>query len=293
MKNQLLIKSIIDYKNDLEQLKHAAKLNNRIEIQLLKDFGTNEWRTDSFFQFLKENPQVSIDFLHTPLKGAEEVDLIDIHADEIYSIFSQTFAFASEIQSVTNKPITVVCHYSGSFERLKNNECALSTFIFKFASLINSYPEVKVAIENIIPITENGETREGGFKTDNVELVKFLRQILHAEDRIFTVLDTCHAIVTDRTMQLCGLPRVPLEMFFKENQDTIALVHLANVRNLGYRNFEHGIGFTSPEDAHLLNEIDSLYKQFGNNCAVTIEVQERDYLERFEYQATVNALMKY
>lgn len=292
MEKQVLIKSIIDYKDDLRQLKQAAKLNNRIEIQLLKDFGTNEWRTDSFYQFLKENPEVSIEFLHTPLHGADEIDLVDLHLNKIYDVFSQTFAFASEIQSITNKPITVVCHYSGSFERLKNNECALSTFLFKFASLINNYPTVKVAIENIIPITEKGETREGGFKTDNVQLVKFLRKILHAEDRIFTVLDTCHALVTDRTMKLCGLPSIPLKMFFEENQDTIALVHLANVRNLGYRRFEHGIGFTSPEDIFLLHEIVSLYEQYGHNCAVTIEVQEHDYLERFEYQATVNALKK-
>lgn len=290
MKDNLLIKTIIDYNHDLQQLKHAAELNKKIEIQLLKDFSTKDWRTDSFYEFLKTNPDVSIDFLHTPLHGAEEIDFVDIHSNEIYEVFSQTFAFASEIESITQKPITVVCHYSGSFKRLLANECALSTFLYRFSKLISDYPTVKVAIENIIPLTAEGETREGGYLMDNVELVKFLRKHLNADDRIFTVLDTCHAIVTDRTMRRCGLPGVSLESFFEANKDTIALIHLTNVRNLGYGKFEHGIGFTSPEDKILLEEIKDLYNKYNLDCAVTIEVQEHDYLTRYEYLATVSSI---
>lgn len=290
MKHNILIKSIIDYNDNLKQLNHSFNLNPRIEIQLLKDFATPNWRTDSFYEFLKNNPTARIDYLHTPLNGTEEIDLIDIYDDEIFEVFNQTFRFASEIQAYTQQQITVVCHYSGSFKRLSSNECMLSNFVLRFARLIHEYPNIRVAIENVIPITCLGETREGGFLTDNVELVKFLRKTLNIEDRLFTVLDTCHAIVTDRVMTRCGLPSTPLKMFFEANQETIALIHLANVRNLGFGKFEHGVGFTSPEDKILLEEIEELYQLYGNNCDVTIEVHEHDYLNRHEYSATFNAL---
>lgn len=108
--------------------------------------------------------------------------------------------------------------------------------------LLLKYPYTELAIENITPVRNAHQKplyRSNNYKFDNVVMAKELRKQLHT-DRVGTVLDICHARITDRYMNelykiLGDEPEdYSLDNFFKLNKDVIKLIHLADMRGSGF-----------------------------------------------------------
>ena len=96
-----------------------------------------------------------------------------------------------------------------------------------------------------------------------------------------TVLDTCHALSSIRTMERVAQGyscfKIPtLEDYYKENKDYIKLVHLANCVNLGILKEEHGTAFKTKEEMY---EVIKPYFTFDYTCPVVLEIQEDNYLK--------------
>ena len=159
--------------------------------------------------------------------------------------------------------------------------------------ILNKYPYTSLCIENVSPIRctqkENIALCDN-FLFDNVEIVKELRKELNTT-RIYTVLDTCHAMLTEKYLKSIYFalgktcPDYSLNRFFMENKDYIGLIHLSDYKGNGYDKGNHGIPFNDFTKGKL-NYILWLYQKYEYTCPITLEVCEKDYLVCDGYKKT-------
>lgn len=76
-----------------------------------------------------------------------------------------------------------------------------------------------------------------------------------------------------------------LEEYFSRNEPVIKLIHLASVKDLGFKPYTHGTPFTK-NDLHLLQRIMALYDKHNYKCPITLEVFETDYLNCVNFAET-------
>jgi sugar phosphate isomerase/epimerase len=154
------------------------------------------------------------------------------------------------------------------------------------------YERIIFCIENVIPCkvsNKGGVYFRNGVFFDNVKLVKYLREKLNT-DRIGTVLDTCHMFVTLELLRRVfteeykhHVEDINMRKFFEENSKYCELIHLCDVKGLGYNKGEHGIKFER-EDMFLLGKILQYYQEFDFRADITIEILEEDYIENHNFK---------
>lgn len=283
----ILLKSSINEK----ELNYKKTLNKNIEIQLLNEFLKSNLSSEEVYERIKKS-ELDIKVIHTPLINHEDVDLLDILVQELkYELFLKTCLLAEYIADKEDEIITVVIHNSDSLETYRKLGLLekLNNLLKEVTSIC---PHIKIALENVIPITTNNGTIKGrtAFLYEGAELSKYLNEN-GLNGKIGTVLDTCHAIISIKFLKYCGQD-VSLEDFFKWNKDEIMLIHLANTKNFGYLDGEHGCAFSENEsDMIKLDEFYKLYLKYNYKCPVTIEVYEKDYCNCKNYIETYKNFM--
>lgn len=280
-----------------EQLNHRNELlTDGIELQLLKDFVDNPLSNSEYIEQLGDNIS-KIFAIHIPLdKDKEYSDLQTLNNPSQRNILERACSLAQQISVINNRETLVVLHNSYSLEELNEDDTLFESISSFFYYLLITYPSIKIGIENVIPLLHRRLLFRNGCLPSYTSVVKELRANLHT-DRIGSVLDTCHALTTFRTLELIyeheyyPIP-ISMEDFFKLNEGVCFLVHLADVKGLGLQNNTHGISFSDDTTSDLMELMD-LYTKYIPGTPITIEVIENDYTDCINYSKTRNLVENY
>ena len=276
-------KSIVNREQLLETIKH----DRYIEIQLYSEFENFNDCVQDLFNEITSIDEVDVRCVHCPLIKGIDLNIEYVWDQDDYFMLERTVALASMLSVHYGHPVKVIFHTELSrrlYEKIPYLYEAIRNFV-QYA--LNMPGQVDVCIENVIPfkIDKQGDVFfRNGVYDDNIELVKRLREDL-ATDRVKTVLDTCHMMVTMRTVEKMFVAETDAynakssEDFFKMNAPYIGLIHLADVIGLGTNRMTHGIAFEE-ERLHVMREFISYYVKYGYDCDITLEIQERNYYNR-------------
>ena len=280
-----------------EQIEARRSLDkNGVELQLLYDFIESPKSTEEYIQYIGKDIE-SIKVIHVPLKSGEELLEIQMLSEEKYqNILNRVCALAQAIATKNKEKVLVVIHNSWDVDEY-NTQRNIYNLILKYLSkLLELYPEVKIGIENVIPFMPKGVMRfRGGSLPSYIDVIRKLRDDL-GTDRIGSVLDTCHAMVTIKTLRaICecsGLEvNIGIEDFYKENKGVCFLVHLCDVEGLGYMKSQHGTPFNS-DNVQTLDLFMRMHKKYVPDTDITLEVLEPDYTNCENYKSSKKELDK-
>lgn len=270
-----------------------------IEIQLLDELidqkiGFYNSANKVFDLNLYENDNIKA--VHAPILshfGLSDVNLETLCCDTSIFLLDQIFYIANYFGEKQNSTIRIIIHSENNLKNIKLFDGLWDSMKHDIKYMLRKYPYTILCIENVTPIRAFGTNNIhlcNNFKFDNVEIVKALREELQT-DRICTVLDTCHAMITNNVMTAIynsldsPSEDYSLDAYFNANKDVIGLIHLADCVGNGYGKGKHGVTFTPATESKLKNIID-LYNKYNYNCPITLEVAELDYLICNGYKQT-------
>lgn len=275
----------------LQEFQYVETLNPNIEIQLLKSFIENPNSIESWFVYLTQQSTSEVQVLHSPLHQGDDIDWDDLLDPEILAIVKQTCALGERLAQHYQRPMPVVFHFGGNVEKIKHRPMIREAYLTIIHELLADYPNVVFFLENVVIVDDNQARggrryREADVRTV-VDFVEWLRETFKMNHRFYSVLDTCHALMSIRLLEAIGFT-VTLDDFFKAHQPTCGLIHLANCHRFGF-GLDHGTPFTK-KDSELLQELLDLYEDYRFDCPVTIELREDDYLDYHNYRTTLATL---
>lgn len=290
IKNDIYCKSALN----IEQLECRKKLNKTgIEIQLLSDFVDNPLNTVEYIEILGDNIK-DVKVVHTPLKKGEEIVEIQMLTDDnVKNIFERVCELSQAISDINGEDILIVIHNRVHMSNYLIAKDFTNSIIEFLNDILKKYPSIRIGIENIVSFMNYQCMFANGAFPDYVDIVKYLREELKT-NRIGSVLDTCHAISTMRILSLIEEYEdinfnISIKDYFKVNKDICFLIHLANVKGLGFNKNTHGIGFEGEED--ILKLLIDMYKEHLLGVPITLELIEFDYLECDSYKNNYDLLM--
>lgn len=289
-----------------EQLDVKMKLgSDGVEIQLLSELVNGKLgdylKADSVFD-LDSFRDYPIKVIHCPLLyhyGLSDVN-IESFARRGFDLLDQVCYIANYFGRVqSGNKILVVIHSEMSLENMR--VIGLLEDVLKSVSyVLFKYPFIELAVENVTPLRKvySDEIHLcNNFSFDNIELVKYLREVL-GTNRIGTCLDTCHAMISRKYMEAIHeeigdieYPDYSLESYFDKNQEYVKLIHLSDAQGSGYGTGRHGVKFND-KNINKLRGIIDLYNRYDYSCPVTLEVNETDYSICDCYKETRDALAK-
>lgn len=262
-----------------------------IEVQLLSELvdgkiGQYNFANDVFDLDSIDSP---VKVVHAPILAAHgfgDMNLEDMVDSQDFKLLDQVCYIADYFGKKQGEMVSVVIHseiyrqkmtfIGDTWKRVMN---CMGCLLFKYSNIV-------ILIENITPVrsTKLPLTLSNNFLGDNVEMARELRKQLNT-DRVGTVLDTCHAEITNIFMtkiyevmhdRVCE--DYSLERFFALNKDLIGLIHLSKTVDYGYGKGKHGMPFEDcEEDKEFVARILDLYDKYGYSCPITLEVAETDF----------------
>lgn len=277
-----------------EQLNAKVASNAEgIEIQLLSELingKVGRYHTAEEVFDINKLKKFDIYCVHAPILsfyGLSDVNLEDMVDFEDFVLLDQVFNIANTIGKYHNRKTIIIVHSELYREKMIGLGDTWKRVLNSVGCLLLKYPFTELAIENITPVRNAHQTPlylSNNFKFDNIVMAKELRKQLNT-DRVGTVLDICHARITDKYMTeiykiLGDEPEdYSLDNFFKENKDVIKLIHLADMKGCGFGKRQHGTPFEETEESmKALNTFIDLYKKYDYSCLVTLEVAETDFI---------------
>lgn len=248
---------------------------------------------------------IPISSVHTSLINGQDVEIDKCLVNEYvnitsanyhYSKLKEAFMAAEYCGNYQNSKVTVVAHLSNPFIQQPSK---MSNFIEK---LLNTYPHCDLAIENVILMNNIGELCPGSECGATSEFIQRVKKELSGDNqnRVGTVLDTCHALSTIRTKNLIKLNGnlsqfsrddefKLLENYFISNKGVCKIMHFNNARGLGIKKKEHGTVFED-KDYDLFTKILEFYNTYIKESDFVIEIREEDYSNSINFKKTVNQL---
>lgn len=268
-----------------------------IEIQLCSELlgpkGPHDWLdVDKIFKldkFLGKN----IVAVHMPIihsRGGDPCLEWCVDEDDI-KILDSVFYIANYFGEKEDRDIRIVIHSESNMSILKDTSNIWDNIVEKVGLLLNKYPRTILCIENVTPCRNISSGKviqfSNNFYEDNIQMCKALRKELKT-DRIGVVLDLCHQGITEKYMNLIyslspklKMPDFSIEHYIKTYAPYLKIIHIADSRENGYGD-NHGIPF---EDVDKFNHImDLICKYVDENCYLTLEVREEDYLINKNYR---------
>lgn len=170
-----------------------------------------------------------------------------------------------------------------------------------FLELFKAYPHVDIAVENSSVIGNERYFRGVSEPSSIPFYIESIRKFLPFgyKNRLGTTLDTCHALMSARLMNLIAKEEELdsfvvdetsfLEQHFISYSDTIKVIHFNNARNLGKRK-NHGVGFYTEADKVLCKNLFDFYKKYAKGARFVIEIREDDYENAINFENTVKLL---
>lgn len=241
----------------------------------------------------------NITVVHSPIIDGNGLTIEEINSTKGYELLYKSCEMANYFGEKQNKDILVVVHTESSLLWLESLGI-LSTIEQRIQELLRQFPRIKIAIENVSSLRTNTNSDLhlcNGFKFDNVDIVKYLREALQT-DKIGTCVDTCHALMTELYMQpIFNLynseksENYTLEEFFKANKDICFLIHLSDMKCNGIGK-NHGVPFDETNQGKCY-QILELYRKYNYICPITLEVREDDYMVCDGYKTTKEVVDKF
>ena len=240
-----------------------------------------------------------IEVIHIPSNQDKEmINLEWIFGHKDISILENVFSLAQYCSEIWNHRVIIVIHSCLAMYDFMQYELLQERILKELEVLFDQYPQVDIAIENAIPL-EFGKAGKfvprlcNGIYQDTSELVQWMCR--YFGDRVGSVLDTCHVMMTERYLKLLLemaeiesifvqpiLENINMEHYFQMNQGICKLIHLNNSCGNGYRE-NHGTSFeTMAEVQTILN----LYEKYKYHCPLTLEIREKNYLDCCNYRKT-------
>lgn len=274
----------------LEQLSHREDCNtNGVELQLLEDFIYAPLEVDEYINNIKPYIHL-IKVIHAPLKRGEDItELQMLDDEETQKVFFKICKLAQAIADINKEDITIVIHNKWNKDDFNFHKESYTKVIDCLTRALEQNKNIKIAIENVIPFLIGKKYFSNGCLPDFVDIIKELRSSI-GTDRIGSVIDTCHALVTINfyntieASESIGL-NLKLEDYFKASEDFCFLIHLCDVNGFGYKKNSHGVTFTE-ETEDRLEEILLLHNIYTDTTPITIEVLEEDYTNCVNYEKT-------
>lgn len=301
-------------KSALLEAQLDSKLNigcDGIELQLLselvKKLGDYNYAEDVFDlskgRFDKYIGKIKV--VHAPLLshyGLDDVCIESVADSEDFMLLDQICYVANWFGERQQENITIVIHSETTVDTMLLIGDTWKRVLNAVGYLLFKYKYIEIAFENVTPLRVSKFNKQlklcNNFMTDNLDMIKRLRENLNT-DRVGTVLDICHARMTEKYMTAIykemgdrECEDYSLENFFRLNKDYIKLIHLAGMQGSGYGRGNHGTIFDI-EDADSMNNLRKfieLYDKYEYDCPITLEVEETDYLTSEGYKKSREAL---
>ena len=277
---------------------------DRFELQLLAEMLSDDGILNAEDVYdLAAVAQYNIYAVHAPLFPDGDMNLEHMIRGSGQKLLDQCFYIAEYMAKARMRDITLITHTRFSLRDYEKTGL-WHDLLGVIGTMLNKYPHVHIAIENVVPFVDikHHDIRfSNNIKFDNVEIAKKLRMLLETE-RVGTVLDTCHAMMTKKYVGTCyqavnderyPMENLSLDEYFKQNAETCKLIHCSNMRGNGMQVPEHGAPFLceNPEDVALLTQIMKSYIRYGYECPITLEVGEVDIMNPINYSKTWMTMM--
>ena len=275
----------------------------KYELQLLSEMITKDGiiNADEAYD-LPALAHFNVYAVHAPLVSEGDVVLEHMISGQGAKLLEQCFHISEYLAQQRMRDITLIVHTRFSLYDFQQTGL-WNDFVVLIGLMLNKYPHVHIAIENVIPFNNKGQGMRfsNNCKFDNIEIVEKLRMLLET-DRIGTVLDTCHAMMTQKYVQALydvidddnyPMENLSLEEFFKRNAEYCKLIHCSNMKGNGMQVPNHGAPFLcdNPADVAMLTRIMKNYVRYSFNCPITLEVGEVDVMKPINYSKTYMTLM--
>ena len=285
------------------QIYAKSRLNQNMYDKMKKGADAIEVHLDSDYieEFeragLELKKSVPIRVVHAPLFDGCDTPIENMAGREA---LRNACEIAADIARIQKHSIIVVCHLETHPDLLKKLG-VYDTIVNYIKWIVDAYPDIEIAIENVHHfkiIDKELRFRE----VDGMASIILAKDINHP--RVGTCLDICHALMESRFSKavvdyLDGVDVKynesklgnGLSSYFKENKDTIKLIHLATTKSHGCKH-DHGLPFEK-DDKMLLEGILELYDMYNfEGTPITIEVKEDDYTNGINFEKTNKLLRK-
>lgn len=225
-------------KSSLSHEQMAPKKNiecDGIEVQLFGEMlganGPHDWLDVEQLFNLEEFKEYNVKVVHAPIIRKRGDVLLERCVDETDAkIIDNVFKIADFFGKTHNRKTTIVFHFEAYPEYIYDIDGLWNRFRNTIGALLLKYPNTEVALENITTMRniQAGEIIQfpNNFSFDNVKIAKKLREELNA-DRVGTVLDTCHATISEKYISsvyaeaVLEAPDLTMERYFIENAEVI------------------------------------------------------------------------
>lgn len=243
----------------------------------------------------------NVEAVHVPcMANRQMMHMEHIFQHEDYSVITNVFRLAQYCAELWDHRVLIVIHCGLSMYDFMEFELLRKVLERRLKSLLEEYPLVDMAIENVVGMEykpDRGDVPRlcNGIFLDTAQIVGYLREKFG--DRIGSVLDTCHAMMTEKYMSVWlkeadfypkereTFPEkidYRIENYFRANQRICKLIHFNDFVKNGYQE-NHGTGFVSQEKVdHLL----ALYRKYRYDCPLTLEIREDDYKNCVNFRNT-------
>ncbi|MDE7310347.1 MAG: hypothetical protein K2N87_01815 [Eubacterium sp.] len=288
---------------------HSAEIREKIrcgcdglEYNLQEDF----LRKGSCFEacYLQEIFTMhNVEAVHVPFYGDGLVmNMEHVFQKKDVSPVRHVFRLAQYCAQIWKHRVLVVIHSSLSYYDYMQFELVRGRLTEVLGQFFAAYPMVDLAVENVIPMEYKQNSGESprlcnGTFTDLPQIVCSLRE--QFGERVGTVLDLCHAAMTEKYMKalLAAAEFLPqknlpehldysMEHYFKMHQGICKLIHFNDFTGNGYMQ-NHGTPFENEEKAVAWMR---LYEKYGYDCPLTLEIREEDYQNCVNYRKTKQML---
>lgn len=292
---ELVAKSAIDKK----AIESKVRICKNIEIQLFEEFNDLNQDVDELVNIITSVKDINLIAIHAPLSQKIGDFAIEFIQNDYYNkIFFKTCELANKLGEFYNKTIKIVIHTTFDYKEYEIFYSILNDITKNIEIALKKYDKIIFCIENVTPFfrRKNSFAFKNGVLDDNINLVKYLRETLKT-DRIYTVLDTCHAWTTEEMVNRLLKDNYPevsnlynFERYFQINKDVIGLIHLADVIDIGFSEEKHGIKF-SKDRYKRLHDVLYFYQKYQYNCPITIEIKEENYYINNNFKEMYDYLM--
>lgn len=287
-------KTILNKKETDGKKQKGAKI---FEIQLLKDFLDEDFDVIKAFENFEKN-DCDVKTIHSPLDLSIDngtIYLEHITCNFFKDLFFKTCLFAHLFAEYYNHPVNVIIHNGFRFKNYIMIPSLTEEIIKIMNNIIDKFPDIYIEIENTVPMSIEYSDKpyfNSGVLFDNIEIVNFLNE--KCKKSIFkTVIDVCHYLTTIEVFKRITNENYTLEDFFKEHQNVIGTIHLANLKGLGINEGEHGCYYSeSKEDISLLKEVLFLIDKYAKDADICLEISEKDYFKCPDLFTTVELIEK-
>lgn len=238
-----------------------------LEIQLFED--ADNMTAEDIFNRIKDS---DIYHIHTPIVNRKATTVpVDIKSEKVVT---KVAAAAQMVAELRDKDIGVVLHIDESSDFYIRGTIMLDAFM----KLIEKYPNVYYLLENTTPFgySSNGTFKvRSGFYDSPVKVCRYLRTYC-SMSHFYTLLDTCHAVATCRSLQ--NVHDLTLDNYFKIYADTCGAIHMADVVGLGINPEIHGLAFTKDRIDAMREQV-QMYRRYHYKCPIVLEIQEDNYMK--------------